>query len=63
MEVRDRDPMLVVIKTATVTGEDGKPERLIAGRARVRAHHFLTRTYPHLFGPGADAHARQGHAA
>jgi proteasome lid subunit RPN8/RPN11 len=44
--------MLVALKTCTVKGEGGAPERLVAGKSWVDQHHFLVRTYPGLFGLG-----------
>ncbi len=47
---RHRDPMLTATASATVTGEDGQPETITAGRTRVDPEHWLAVNYPHLFG-------------
>jgi len=49
--------MSVATKTTTVRGEDGKPERLIAGVSFVHdPGHWLLKTYPDLFAPDTQAH-------
>jgi hypothetical protein len=50
---------MVATRTATVTGEDGNPERIVAGVTWVHdPRHWLVRTYPHLFAREGAARTR-----